>query len=161
MKRVLTIGVLVFIFSLFEFIVFNLLGPWFTPNLLIILIIFFNLYLGIRYSILTAALAGLIKDSFTVNYFGLNIFSFILCAYLITLIKKYLYQVGSLSHRVVLVFLISILNTMIHFVLLSMFITLDFRQVMLSVLLPEVALTVVVSDYVFKRLKQCMAWVGI
>ena len=154
MRRIIVITFLAFIFYFIEFVLFNLLGRWFTPNLLITLIIFFNLYLGIRYSLLTAVMAGIVKDSFGIDFFGSNIFSFVICAYLTTLIKRYLYQIGSISSRVLLIFLITILNALIHAMLNSIFNLVDFREMIVNVLFPEVLATTLMANYVCARLKK-------
>ncbi len=154
MRRIIVITFLAFIFYFIEFVLFNLLGRWFTPNLLITLIIFFNLYLGIRYSLLTAVMAGIVKDSFGIDFFGSNIFSFVICAYLTTLIKRYLYQIGSISSRVLLIFLITILNALIHAMLNSIFNLVDFREMIVNVLFPEVLATTLMANYVWARLKK-------
>ena len=154
MRRVIIIIFLAFIFYFIEFVLFNLLGRWFTPNLLIVLIIFFNFYLGIRYSLLAAIVAGIVKDSFGIDFFGSNIFSFVICAYLTTLIKRYLYQIGSISSRVLLVFFITILNAVIHTIINSIFGFVDFREVIVNVLFPELLATMLMANYAWNRLKK-------
>ncbi len=61
------------------------------PNLLLLAVIYFNLAFGIRYSIFAAVVAGLFRDSFGAGIFGLNIFAFVVCAYLTTGLKRYLH----------------------------------------------------------------------
>ena len=156
MTRVLAITILVWIFYLIEFLLFNFFGKWFTPNLLLILIIFFNLYLGIRYSLLTAVIAGIFKDSFSIDFFGLNILSFVICAFLTTLIKRYLYQIGSISSRVLMVFLVTMASVFINFILDSMLSVNDFQEMIVHILFPEVLVTTVMASYVWGELKKCM-----
>src|SRR5262245_23603085 len=86
MRRIIFITVLVFLFFMLQFLLFNLVGWWLRPQLLILLIIFFDLYLGVRYGLYTAVLAGLIMDSFAASVFGLNLVSFILDAYMTSLL---------------------------------------------------------------------------
>ena len=76
MRRIIFVPVCVFLFFLIEFILFNMFGSWFMPNLLLLLVIYFNFSSGIRYSIFAAVLAGILKDCFSVDVFGLNIFYF-------------------------------------------------------------------------------------
>ncbi|MBU1997618.1 MAG: rod shape-determining protein MreD, partial [Candidatus Omnitrophica bacterium] len=99
MKKALIIIVLTFLCFLLEFLIFNIVGRWFMPNLLLLLVIFFNLYLGIRYSIFTAVCAGLLKDSFCASVFGINLVSYVVCAYMVTFLKRYIYHAGSKSSR--------------------------------------------------------------
>ncbi len=157
MLRILIITFLSIVFYLIEFFLFNLLGRWFTPNLLLILVVFFNLYWGIRFSLLTAFLAGFIQDSFSIDPFGSNIFTLIICAFLITLIKRYLYQIGSISSRVLMVFLVSILHVLVYGLLNAMSGIVDLRDVILYVMLPQVLITTLVANYVLSRLRRLMA----
>ncbi|MCK5581863.1 MAG: rod shape-determining protein MreD [Candidatus Omnitrophica bacterium] len=148
--------------TLFVFVCFvlenafsGLLGDWFKPNLLIILIVFFNLFRGIRYSILAALLAGLLKDSLGVKPFGINIFAFVACAYLTTYIKMYIYHVGSVASRVFLVFVITTINVLILYILNMIFFPVSFTEMFCFILIPELAATLLLTAYVFEKLKQC------
>lgn len=162
MLRILVSALFVFVLFLIENILSELFGRWFSPNLLIILVIFFTLTRGIRYGLLAALLSGLLKDSFSVNVFGLNIFSFIACAYLTIFIKKYIYQAGSNASRVLMVFIISLSYIGIQYMLYGMFVltvagpaAIDFSEMFVFILLPEVLATTITTVYVFEKLKQC------
>lgn len=151
-----------FIISLSVFICFwieNLLtelgGAWFTPNLLIVLIVFFNLFRGIRYSLLTALLAGLLKDSFGVGTFGFHTVSFIACAYLTSMTKIYIYQTGTNAARVLLVFFITLVNVALQCIMNMMFVSVEFARVFVHIILPEVLATSALTPYIFKKFKQC------
>ena len=156
MRRIGVIVALSFVFFLMEFFLFNLLGRWFKPNLLLLLVLFFNFYLGIRYSLITALIAGFLKDSFSLNTFGCHIFSFVLCAFLTTVTKKYLFHTSAQSLRILLAFFMSILNVLVLYILNSMFIPLDFDQVFKFVLIPEVLATTLVANATFWQLKKCV-----
>lgn len=156
MRRGLVIIGLVGICFIAESVLGDLLGRWFKPNLLIILIVFLNLSRGTHYSILAAFLAGLLKDSFSVKLFGLNIFSFVVCAYLTTFFKIYIYQTGSAASRVFMVFLISGLNVVIQYLMNVMLAPIYFGEAVLHVWLPEVLATTVAAGYVLEKLKQCV-----
>jgi len=140
---------------LIEGVLSVIFGRWFSPNLLIILVVFFNLFRGIRYSLAAAFLAGLLKDSFSPNLFGLNIFSFLLCAYLTTFIKMYIYHSGSVVLRMFLVFVISLINIIIHYILTLMVASIPFGEMFVHLLLPEVTATVIITNYAFKKFKEC------
>lgn len=155
MQKVLFIVFFAFACFVLENVVAEIFGPFFRPNLLLILIIFFNLYRGVRYSLLAALLAGLFKDSYGVKVFGLHIFSFMVCAYVTTFVKMYVYQAGSMVSRVLIVFLINLLNVALLYVLHVMFSPIDFVTMFVHVLIPEVLTTTLVAPFVFEKLKQC------
>lgn len=138
-----------------ENVLAQIFGPYFRPNLLLILVIFFNLYRGLRYSLLAALLAGLFKDSYSVQVFGLNTFAFVVCAHVTTIVKMYIYQVGSVVSRVLIVFLMSLLNVFLLYILHVMFSPIDFTTMFVNVLVPEVVTTTVAAPFVFENLKQC------
>ena len=156
MKRFLFIAILTFIFFLFEFVLFNSFGRWLKPNLLLLLVVYFNLAFGVRFSLVAALLAGLWKDSFTINVFGMNIIAFILCAYMTTFIKRYLFHMGSAGSRVLIVFGVTIFYCIALFVLNTLFSDVDFGQMFIYVLLPEVVLTTLLTNVIFKQLRKCV-----
>ncbi len=140
---------------LIEFFLFDLGGRFLKPNLLILLIVYINLTFGVRYSLLTALFAGLIKDSFSVNVFGLETFTFVLSAFMSSILRKYLFHTSLYSLRIILAFCISFIYSMIFCVLYSMFIQMDFKEFIVFVLFPEVFLTTLVADFTFRKLRKC------
>jgi rod shape-determining protein MreD len=157
MRKIVFVPACVLIFFLLEFFLFNMAGRWFMPNLLLLAIIYFNLAFGIRYSIFAAVLAGVLKDSFSTGIFGLNIFSLVLCAYMTTVLKRYLHYAASRRSRFLLVFFITVINISIHFCLQAMFEKIDVGQVFKFVFVPEVLTTLVVTSLVFTELKKCVS----
>jgi len=157
MRKILLISVCVFISFLAEFFIFNLTGQWFTPNLLLLVIIYFNLAFGIRFSIFAAVLAGILKDSFSADIFGLNIFSFVLCAYMTTILKRYIHYVASRRSRFLLVFFIAVINVATHFCLHMMFGEINAGEVLEFVLIPEIVMTIFATSFVFIRLQKCVS----
>ena len=155
MHKIIIVSIYVFVVFIIQNVLLNLFGQWFKPNILIILVVFFNLYRGIRYSLFAALLAGLLMDSMSVKVFGLHIFAYILCAYLTTFIKMYIYQPGSDASRILMVFLISLLYFVIQYLLNLMFVVIPFDQAFVFVLIPEVLTTTVMSLYFFEKFKQC------
>ncbi len=155
MRNIFFIGLGVWICFVAEYFLSDLFSPWFQPNLLLILVIFFNLYRGIRHSLLVAFMAGVVKDSFGAQFFGLNILTFMICAYLTTLLKMYLYESSSSRLRVLLIFMVSILCVFIQFWIRLMFVPINFWEVCRYVLLPEVFATTLISLFVFRLFKQC------
>ena len=157
MRKIIVIVFFVFIFFFIEFLIFNVCGPNFVPNLLLLLVIFFNLYLGIRYSLLAAIFAGILKDSFSTNMFGIHLVTFIACAYMTTFFKKYIYHMGSTAPRVILIFLVVVLNIMMNYLLRLVFISMDATEVLRYILLPELLMTLLVATFTFNQLKKCVS----
>ena len=156
MRKLLFITIFVFVFFIIEFIIFNMIGRWAMPNLLILIVIFINLSFGIRYGLFTAVLAGAIKDSFSTSFFGINVFSFVVCAYMTIILKRYFYDKHSRSSRLLLVFSICLINVLMHFFLHSMFGVIDIVQAFQYILIPEIFTTLIVTAYTFRQLKKCV-----
>ena len=139
-----------------EFFLFNMLGRWLTPNLELLLIIFFNLYFGIRYGLVTAVLAGVLKDSFSPAAFGIYTSSFMVCAYMTTLLKQYIYHMGSRLSRSILILSIVIINVIVHSILYSARVgAIDGGEVVRYVFLPQAVVTLLAAPFLFTQLKRC------
>jgi len=138
-----------------EHVVTAILGSRAQFNMLLLLVVFFNLFRGIRYSLAVAVLAGLLKDSYSVHSFGINIFIFVACAYLTTFLKWYFYRAGSESFRLAMVFLVCSANVVMRTFLNMMFFPVNWGEVFLYVYLPQVFLTTLVTNTVFNTLKKC------
>lgn len=156
MSRALFLILLVFVCFLIENILFVFCGNWFKPNFLLLLIIFFNLFRGIRYSFFVAFVAGLLKDSVSAKMFGLNIFSMMACAYITTYIKISIYQAGVGASRAFLVFLIVSIYFVIQYSLNIMGATIPLSEAMKHVYWVEMFSTLIVTSYFFKKLKRCV-----
>jgi rod shape-determining protein MreD len=156
MRNLIIITALVFICFFIEYFLFNVVGAWLTPNLLLLLVIFFNLYLGVRYGIYTAALAGLIKDSFMISAFGVHLVSFVACCYFLAILQKYFYSRGSRFSRLFIIFTVCSLNILMQFIIQNAFAEFNFFEVLKYIYFPEMVLTLLVSSYVFDKTKQCV-----
>jgi len=156
MRKMILITVFVFMFFLIEFFIFNMVGRLFMPNLLLLVIIYFNLAFGIRYSIFAAVIAGVLKDSFSIGIFGLNIFAFVVCAYMTTILKRYLHYVASRQTRLLLVFFITTIHVMIQFCLQLMFGQVNVVQSFKFVFVPEIITTLIVTSFIFAQLRKCV-----
>src|ERR1700722_13361938 len=99
MKRVAVIALVCYLAFALEFLLYNFWGQWGKPELLILVVIFFNLYLGVRFGIIAAIFAGLFKDASGAAPFGTYILIYIAGTYLATLVRRYLYQPGSRFSR--------------------------------------------------------------
>jgi rod shape-determining protein MreD len=134
----------------------RVLGSSLVPNFVLIAVVFFNLYRGLRYSLSAAFLGGFFLDSFSANLMGLNMFSLVMCAFLLGTLKKFIYQPGAAQSRLLMVFVAVVSNSFLqYFVILSSGIHLDFLTALQSVIMPEIILTLLVTLYTFERLKQC------
>ncbi len=134
----------------------GVLGGVFVPNFVLIVIVFLNLYRGRYYSLGAAFLGGFFLDSFSGSALGVNTFSLVMCAFLTTFLKKYLYQPGVNESRVLMVLLVAVANSLLqYFVNLGRGINLDLGEAFQKAMGPEIILTALVASYTFERLKQC------
>jgi len=156
MRKIILIAITVYIFFLIEFFLFNLGGRWFMPNLLLLVIIYINLAFGIRYSIFAAVFAGIFKDSFGTGIFGSHIFSFVLCAYMTTILKKYLHYVASRRSRLLLVLCVTIIHIIGYFCLQFIVGKVNIVQVLIYVAIPEILTTLLVTSFTFAQLRKCV-----
>jgi rod shape-determining protein MreD len=154
MLQVLIIPIICYLALLVEFCLFNLFGRWGAPQLLLLVVIFFNLYSGIRYSLWAALWAGILADCFSTMPFGTNVFAFVACAYLSTLIRKYSYERGSDLSKLWMVFVLVTAHTAIMGLLHNMiFDEVRWWDVWGSIWVPAILTTVMVTLFVFERLQ--------
>ena len=99
MKQIFFVSLICVLGFLFQFFFFNLLGPWGTPHFLILCVVFFDLYWGVRYSVIAAFIGGFLLDIFRLDPIGSHIFALIACAYLTIFIRRNFYQPGSYLSR--------------------------------------------------------------
>jgi len=157
MRKIILIPACVLVFFLAEFFLFNMAGRWFMPNLLLLMVIYFNLVFGIRYSIFAAIFAGILKDSFGTGIFGMNIFAFVLCAYMTTVLKKYLYYVTSRFSKFLLVFFVTTVHIIAYFCLQTMFGKINAVQTFKFVFVPEILTTLIATSFIFTQLRKCVS----
>ena len=120
MKRVAVIALLSYLAYALEFLLYNFWGPWGKPELLILVVIFFNLYLGIRFSIIAAVFCGIFKDASGVAPFGTYVLVYIAGAYVTTFVRRYWYQPGSRFSRGVVAFFVVLGCFIVQAILTSM-----------------------------------------
>ncbi len=146
-------------FSIFLFLIeialFQIFGLWFKPNLLVIFIIFVNLRFGLRYGVFVSLFCGILADSFSAGIFGVHIISFIICSYILAIVKKYFLQFDALSFKLVIAFVFSSLFVLLMYFFNAMFLKINFSGVFTFIFLPEVAATVAVSPLCFDWFKKC------
>jgi len=155
MRSALYIIFFVYVTFILESVLSQLVPRWLQPDLLLMLIVFFNLFRGIRYSLFAAFCAGLLRDSFSAQAFGLNTFSLTACAFLTTYIKLYVYHVGSVPTRVFLVVVMTVVHVLMRFIVNMVFVPLNFAEVFRHVLVPQVVLASFTANYFFARFKKC------
>jgi rod shape-determining protein MreD len=153
MQQILLIPLICYLAFLVEFVLFNLFGRWGDPHVLLLVVIFFNLYSGIRFSLWAALWAGVFTDCFSTMPFGTHIFAYVACAYLSTLIRRTCYERGNDLSKILMVFFI----VTVHVVILGLVHQMVFEEIRWldvwgSIWLPEVIATVVVALFVFEKL---------
>lgn len=153
MRRIFLILAFTYLFFLLEFFLFNTFGRWGHPDLLLILIIFFNLYLGIRYGLLCAFFAGVLKDAFSTQVFGIYIFLFMCSAFLATILRRNFYRPGSRLSRLVVTGGVVIAFVLTQAVIYSMNYDLDWNGMLRYVFLPEITATMIAATFVFTKMK--------
>jgi rod shape-determining protein MreD len=153
MKRLATIFILTYVFFLVEFLLFDVFGRWGKPDLLLILIVFFNLYLGIRYGLLTACLAGIFKDAFSSEVFGTYIFLFMCCAFFSTVMRRNFYRPGSRLSRLMVIGGVVTVFVFAQGLLYAMNHDLDWKGVIQYVFIPEILITMLSATFIFSKLK--------
>ncbi|MBL8014355.1 MAG: rod shape-determining protein MreD [Candidatus Omnitrophica bacterium] len=153
MKRILVILGLTYFFFLLEFLLFNTFGRWGKPGLLIILIVFLNLYLGIRYGLICAVLSGILKDAFSFEIFGVYIFLYMSSAFLAIILRRNFYRPGSQLSRLVVTSGVLLFFFLGQVVLYAMNADIDFKGSVQFVFLPEALATLVCATFFFQKLK--------
>jgi len=154
MKRVAVIFLVSYLAYALEFLLFNFWGPWGKPELLILVVIFFNLYLGVRFSIIAAVFCGLFKDASGVAPFGTYILVYIAASYLTTIIRRYLYQPGSRFSRIMVSFLVVVGCFIVQLILSNMNHEVNLREQFLYLLIPQLLTTLVAVTFVFEQLRK-------
>jgi rod shape-determining protein MreD len=153
MLQIFIIPLICYLALLIEFVLFNLCGRWGDPHLLLLVVIFFNLYSGIRFSLWAALWAGIFKDCFSTMPFGTHVFAYVACAYLSTFIRWTFYERGSDLSKINMVFWVVSAHVFILGLLHQMvFEEVRWFDVGSSIWLPEVIATTFVSLYVFEKL---------
>jgi rod shape-determining protein MreD len=155
MKRILGIALFVGMAFAAQLALFNIFDRFFIPPLLLLVVIFFDFYFGIRYALVTALLAGMVKDSYATGLWGGEMLTLLLCAFLTTILRTYIYVKGSTLSRLLVITLVVVFYNVIHHVLLIYAGFMDWGGMVRFVLLPELASSLVASVFVFNLLKSC------
>ena len=152
MKRILVIALVSYLAFALEFLLYNFWGQWGKPELLILVIIFFNLYLGIRFGIIAAIFCGIFKDASGIAPFGTYILVYIAGSYLTILVRRYLYQPGSRFSRGVVSFFVVIGCFIVQVILSNMNHEVHMDGLLVYILVPQLLTTMIAATYVFEQL---------
>jgi len=152
-KRLVVISLLAYIFFMLEVMFNDVFGPWFKPELLLLLVVFWGLYSGIRYSIFAAFICGLLRDAYSILPFGTYVFVYVAAAYVTTLVRQNLYQPGSSFSRAVVAFFVLIGSLLIEVLFYLMHHELRWMEFLSGIVLPQVVITMVMVTFVFYRLR--------
>ena len=153
MKRVLVIALVCYTLFVAEFVLYNAVGVWGKPELMILAVVFFNLYLGIRFSIIAALVCGLLKDSISIEPFGMYLFVYIAGAYATTFVRQYLYQPGSRFSRAMVAFFVVVACFIAQSAVTVMRHDMRFNEVLVYILIPQLVTTMIAATFVFHRLR--------
>ena len=163
MKRVAVIALVSYLAFALEFLLYNFWGQWGKPELLILVVIFFNLYLGIRFGIIAAVFCGIFKDASGVAPIGTYILVYIAGSYITTFVRRYLYQQGSRFSRALVAFFVVVGCFIVRAILLLMPDTYSYSsnmghevhlpELLFYVLVPQLLTTMIAATYVFEQLK--------
>ncbi len=153
MKRYVAICVFVYLAFLIEFVLYNAFGSWGKPELMVLVVVFCNLYWGIRHSLWAAFAAGSLKGAFDIEPAFTYVFVFMCAAFLSLFFRRYLYQPGSRFSRVVVSFFVLVSIFIIELLLHARSMTVRFWEAALYILIPSLVLTMAVATFVFGRLR--------
>ena len=157
MNRTVFTILITFCAFILEFVISNLFGQSWVPNLCLVVMILLTTTLGIRYGLISAVLGGILKDSFTLNVFGVNTFSLVLSAYLSTFIARNLYHYDSKVSRTLLVFIVSLVNLTLQLFVTMIFRSIDIGQNIRFIFLPEIFMTSVAVLIFINPLRRCVS----
>jgi len=153
MKRIAVIAFVSYIAFAIEFLLYNFWGTWGKPELLVLVVVFFNLYLGVRFSIFAAVLCGVFKDASGIAPFGTYVLVYISGAYLTTFVCRYLYQPGSKFSRVLVTFFVVIGCFIVQVLLSNMNHEARIQEQLIYLLVPQLLTTLISATYVFGLLR--------
>ena len=123
------------------------------PDLMIICVTFFGLFLGRRAGLETGLAAGVLTDLFSLDYFGINIFVYGATGLLAGALKTSFIK-ESKRTQALMVFLCTAFSMCLHFSLASAFsrsISFGFPEYLKACVLPTGVYTTVVSVPVFMK----------
>lgn len=124
------------------------------PDLSLICVIFFGLFLGPGAGLEAGIASGLLKDMFSLDFFGINMFISGLVGLSVGIANKKLFRDSKIT-QLLLVFLFTALSLVIHYMLVSVLtksLNLNFLELLLSSVVPSGIYTSLVSIPIFSKL---------
>lgn len=158
MKRVAIIALVSWLAFVSEFLLYNAWGPWGKPELLFLVVIFFNLYLGIRFGIIAAFFCGLFKDTMGIGPWGTYLALYVVAAYLTSLVRRYFYQQGSSVSRVLVTFFVMTACLVLQAVLVIKNHEIRLDELWFHVFVPSWVTTLSVSVFIFPLFRDISAF---
>jgi rod shape-determining protein MreD len=155
MKRHIFVVIVILVCVFLEIILsthFNLFRI--KPNLSLLAVVFFTVYLGLAEGLSSAILAGLLKDALSLNQAQMNFLVFLICALVINYFKKYIYRETILMIFVTAI-CVSLLNGLLDYFWGYFVKGIPLGTAILLVIAPEIFFTVILSPFVFFYLKRC------
>lgn len=154
MRQVLTIIAVIYIFFLLEIALYNNFGAWGKPELLILAVVFFTLYLGIRLGIVAALVAGILREGVAIVPLGTYLLVYLSVAYAITYVRRFLYQPGSRFSRIVMAFFATLTAFLVQAIVSSTRRDYVLIELLTDVLSVQLITTCIAATFIFTYLKQ-------
>lgn len=125
------------------------------PDLSLLTVIFVTLSLGFRYGFWSALVAGLLKESFGSQGFGMALVPYLVCAYLADHLKHRFALRPSLMSRLGIVLSCLSVQIAIQMVFFLRGQPVDFAAPAMSVIIPQILVTMLVSEIFFNMCRPC------
>lgn len=123
------------------------------PDLLLTCVVFFALFLGSGAGLESGIVAGLFKDMFALDFFGMNTFILGLTGFAAGILNAKFFKESKLT-QLVFVFSFTIFSMILHFMLVRIFsktIILSLREYLASSIIPTGIYTGIVSIPIFSK----------
>ncbi len=154
-RKILILFLLCCIVVVFEAAAAFFIDTRWTPDLCLLMVIFATLSLGFRYGFATAMIAGLLKEGFVSQNFGTMLVPYLACAYLADYLKRHLSLHESLISRLGVVFVCLLVQIAIQASFFASHHPLDWTSLGMSIVVPQVLTTLVLSEVFFNICRPC------
>lgn len=124
-----------------------------TPDLLLICVVFFGLFLGSNAGLESGIVAGILRDMLSLDYFGINTLILALTGFLAGVISANFSKESRLA-QFLLVFFFTIFSMTFHYIIVSLFsknLNFRFYEYFIYSVMPSSIYTGLVSIPVFAR----------
>lgn len=124
------------------------------PDLLLICVIFFGFFLGPAAGLEAGIVSGLLKDIFSLDFFGINMLISGLAGLSAGAVNDKLFRDSKIT-QLALVFFLTTLSILIHYMLVSMFaksLNLNLPELLVSSVIPSGIYTSLLSIPIFSKL---------